>query len=209
MLPYPALVDAAVILRMLSRAHHGISRLLPSAPHFLTFSFTHPLSLFTTPPTFLPRVLLPPHFHWKVAVISFSLLRVRLITKTSKQVERWTESSAINSGSLVDWCGHNECTHARTNTRTQGGDRGQCEPDNEEVGSALNGGCLTLTNKPESLKVGLHLLWPQFFISPAGTHMHEHRPECTQMSICYSCCFPDTQLEHTYTHAQLLAVSLH
>lgn len=88
MLPYPALVDAAVILRMLSRAHHGISRLLPSAPHFLTFSFTHPLSLFTTPPTFLPRVLLPPHFHWKAAVMSFSLLRVRLITKTSKQVER-------------------------------------------------------------------------------------------------------------------------
>lgn len=59
-----------------------------SFPVLLTPS--HPLAstlLITSLLTFLHGAL-PPHLHWKVVVMSFSLLGAGLITKTSKQVER-------------------------------------------------------------------------------------------------------------------------
>ena len=109
-------------------------------------------------------------------------------------MERWAECSAINNSAAVDWCGGSKCIHTHTHTHThthihthiytnEQGHRGQSERDNEEVGEVLNGGCLTLTNEQESLKVGLHSLWPQFLISSGSTHTHKHTHAHAHMDL--------------------------
>lgn len=170
-------------------------------PHLLIPS--PPRSLILSPTLFSSHLSWPsypehfPRFHSQAVVMSFSLPGAKLITKTSKQVERWAECSAINKGAIVDWCGGRGCMHTNIHgTHTHTGSQRSIWTRQWGDGISVNWWLLTLTNKQESLKVGLHLLWPQFLISSANTHTH------TDTST-----FVTVLLFHTFTHTHTLTWS--